>query len=407
MKINYIIEQTKMKLLTIKITALAIILFTLTDVSCDSFFRGIDYNYQPPELKNDGLEVGNAKDSHINTRYLEHAVKTIKKGKFNEIHSILIYRKDKLVFEEYFEGHKYQWNASKYHGEKVQWNSSMKHQIMSCTKSFTSACIGIAVKLGYIKSVEQSIFDYLPEHQHLKTNNRKYITIEHLLTMTSGLAWDEWSTSHGGDFTNDIDHLWLVKDPVTNVLEREWWAAPGEFFTYNGGGMVILGEILNNATGMNAGEFSEKYLFEPLAIESAEWTRYPGGLFDTAGSLRITPRDMLKLGILYLNNGNWNGEQILAPEWIEKSSTVYKNNSGINVPIEDSEKNGYGYTWWVTEFNHAGETINMYRANGWGGQTIMVLPELETVVVFTSGNYTKNSKLFKLVKNYVLPSIQI
>jgi hypothetical protein len=97
-----------MKLLTIKIIALVIILFALTDVSCDDLFKNTDYNYQVPEMQNDGLNVGTAEEAEIDTGYLVHAVKAIKKGKYNEIHSMLIYRKDKLVFEEYFKGHKYQ-----------------------------------------------------------------------------------------------------------------------------------------------------------------------------------------------------------------------------------------------------------------------------------------------------------
>ena len=102
-----------MKLLTIKITALAIILFALTDVSCDDLFKDTDYNYQVPEIQNDGLKVGTALEAEIDTGYLVNAIKAIKKGKYNEIHSMLIYRKGKLVFEEYFEGHKYQWDAPK------------------------------------------------------------------------------------------------------------------------------------------------------------------------------------------------------------------------------------------------------------------------------------------------------
>ena len=114
---------------------------------------------------------------------------------------------------------------------------------------------------------------------------------------------------------------------------------------------------------------------------------------------------MLKFGALYLNNGNWKGEQIIAPEWVEKSSAVYKNNVGINLPIEDSGINAYGYTWWISELDYNDKKIKMYRANGWGGQTIMVLPELDMVVVFTSGNWAGKSKLFKILNNYLLPSV--
>ncbi|WP_372650160.1 serine hydrolase domain-containing protein [Draconibacterium sp.] len=201
---------------------------------------------------NDGIHVGTSADANIDERFIQDAVRKIYAGKFGEIHSMLIYKNDKLVVEQYFPGHLYAWDKPYYHGEYVEYGPETMHSVMSVTKSFVSACIGIAVDKGFIKSVDQSIFDYLPEHQHLKTNNREYITIEHLLTMTSGLAWDEWSAAHGTESANDMDRLYFdCDDPVTCVLDREWWAEPGTSFTYNGGGIVILGEILRNASSLS------------------------------------------------------------------------------------------------------------------------------------------------------------
>jgi len=392
-----------MKNLGFLITALFILAFTFSETGCNvAAKKGI--LYKVPETLNDGLITGDAAEADLDTKLLEEAIKAIGKGKFREIHSVLIYKNGKVVLEEYFEGHQYQWDAPKYHGELVQWTATMPHPIMSCTKSFTSACIGIAIDKGFINSVDQSIFDYLPDHQYLKTDDKNYITIEHLLTMTSGLAWDEWNAAHGGQLTNDYDHLYVVDDQIQAVLERPFWATPGEYFTYNGGGINILGEIMKNATGMNMDEFATKYLFEPLGIDSASWWSYPNGRLETASSLSMTPREMLKFGVLYLNKGNWNGKQILPSEWIEKSATVYHNNYGIQLPIEDSGINGYGYTWWISELDHSGQNITMYRANGWGGQTIMVLPDLDMVLVFTSGNWAKKSRLFKIVEEYILPA---
>jgi CubicO group peptidase (beta-lactamase class C family) len=120
----------------------------------------------------------------------------------------------------------------------------------------------------------------------------------------------------------------------------------------------------------------------------------------------MTPRDMLKFGMTYLNRGYWNGMKIIPEDWVTWSSVAYNNNKRINIPIEDSGKNGYGYTWWITEHDHNGKKISMYRANGWGGQTIMVIPDLEMVIVFTGGNYASRSSLFKLVNRYIIPSIE-
>jgi len=386
-------------------TIFIISILSLLEISCKNDFSE-QYPYHPPEQVGDGLDVGTLQEVNINTQIILKAVGRINQGKYKEVHSMLIYKDNKLVLEEYFQGHKYQWDASGYRGDLVNWNRDMFHSTMSCTKSFTSACIGIAVDQGFIADVHRSIFDYLPDHQYLKTDNKEYITIEHLLTMTSGLAWNEWGAAHGTS-ANDIDRLYFeCEDPITCVLERPWWREPGQLFTYNGGGMVILAEILKNATNMNIDEFSMKYLFQPLGIDSTQWTQYENGMFDAAGSLMLTPRDMLKLGVSYLNDGAWNGTRIISSEWIDNSSKSYNNNIGIKVPLEDTGKCGYGYSWWINEFSHSGEKINIFRASGWGGQEIIVLPELDMVVVFTGGNYTTKSSLFKIIEKYVLLAIK-
>ncbi len=109
---------------------------------------------------------------------------------------MLIYRNDRLVFEEYFARHEFKWDAPGYYDPWLQWNRDLPHKIMSCTKSITSACICIAIEEGFIESVRQSIFDYLPEHQQFNSGGKQNITIEHLLTMSSGLKWNEWNAPH-------------------------------------------------------------------------------------------------------------------------------------------------------------------------------------------------------------------
>ena len=113
---------------------------------------------------------------------------------------------------------------------------------------------------------------------------------------------------------------------------------------------------------------------------------------------------MIKFGVTYLNEGEWNGEQIISADWVEKSSIPYNNNIDINIPGEDSGKNGYGYTWWTSELNYSGQETNMFRAGGWGGQEIMVFPELDMVVVFTGGNYAEKTHLYEVVERFILPA---
>ena len=364
------------------------------------------YGYTQPPALPDGLVTAPLYENGLDTTRITEMVRQVQCGKFNEIHSLLIYRHDRLVLEEYFPGYKYQWDAPEYKGVQVQWTRDMLHPIMSSTKSIVSACVGIAIDKGFIKSIDDPIFDYLPDHQRYRSEGREHITVEHLLSMTSGLAWNEWGAAHGTS-ANDIDRLYFEcsDDPVKCVLERTPEHLPGEYFTYNGGGVVILGEIIKNASGMDFETFSNRFLFKPLGIDKLEWYRYDNGVYATDGSLYMTPRDMLKIGILYLDKGQWRGTQIVPQPWVEKSVQVYNNNKGIKIPIEDSGKNSYGYLWWISELRHKGKKIRMYRANGWGGQVIMVFPDLDMVVTATSGNYAGSSKLFKLVKDFILPSV--
>jgi len=362
--------------------------------------------YQPPEKFDDGIDVGTLEEVNIDSNLIQNAVDKIRDGKYSEVHSILIFTDNKLVFEEYFAGHPYQWDGPGNHGAWVEWDRTMPHETMSDTKSITSASIGIAIDQGFIDSVDQSIFDYLPEYQYFNTGGKDKITIKHLLTMTSGLDWNEWGAPYT-DLNNDIFRLWVeCENQAVCTLERPLIAEPGTSFNYCGGGMVLLTEIIENATGMDIETFSGQYLFEPLGIDPPVWARFESGLIDGSNGINITPREMAKIGLTFLNDGVWDGEQIVSEQWVEKSAAAYAENSGIKVPGEGSGRVGYAYSWWTKQYSHSGQEINMFYADGWGGQLIMVLPELNTVVVFTGGNYVTKNPVFKIFEKYILPAIK-
>jgi len=364
------------------------------------------YSYLAPEALNDGIEVGTLKEVNMEIRAIEEAVKRILGGRYSEVHSLLIYKDGKMVLEEYFQGHAYQWDVPYHHGELVSWDNLMLHDIKSVTKSITSTCIELAIDHGFIESVNQSIFDYLPEHQHLKTGGRDKITIEHLLTMTSGLEWREWSAPYSSPDNPCLGIWYQDKDPISYILEMPLLDEPGESFNYATGNSMVLGEIIKNASHMNIDEFSMTYLFEPLGIDSSHWAiRYENGVIEAGGSLELTPRAMLKIGILFLNKGVWDGKQIISKEWIEKSARSYGDNQGINIPGVGSGKNGYSYSWWINSVSQAGKHYPMFSAGGWGGQEIMVIPGLNAVVVFTGGNYTSKTPPHKILSKYVVPAM--
>jgi len=387
-----------------KKAVLIISILSLLNVTCMARASS-RYAYNPPEYTNDGFEVGNLDDVDINARKVFKTSDGIRRGKYKEVHSLLIYRHGRLVFEEYFTGHRYEWDGPRHHGELVDWNRSMPHCTHSVTKSIVSACIGIALDRGFIESVQQSVFDYLPEHRHLDTNGKDKITIEHLLTMTSGLEWDEWSAPLSSP-KNDIVGIWFTENPVTFILDRPLVSGPGTRFNYSGGNMILLGEIIRHASGMNIDDFSAHYLFEPLGIDSQYWRlRFENGVFETGGGLDMTPRDMAKIGATFLGGGVWNGRRIISEQWVEKSAAAFPGNSGIDIPGEDSGKNYYSYSWWIKTYTRPGRELSMYSASGWGGQHIMVLPELDTVVVFTGGNFVTRRPPHGILEKYIIPAM--
>jgi CubicO group peptidase (beta-lactamase class C family) len=388
-----------------KKSILGLLLVTLFIAGCSG--GPVEYVYQAPTQLEDGLIVGTIDEVGMDANTLGKAVDRIRDGKWGAVHSLLIYKDGKLVLEEYFPGHEYQFDRPNYQGAYVNWDQGRRHKVFSAGKSITSACIGIAIDEGFIESVDQSIFEYLPEYQHYATDGKDRITIEHLLTMTSGLKWKEWGASYS-DPQNDVFRLWeYCEDPVECILEKPLATQPGTDYNYSGGDMTVLGKIIQNATGLDIEAFSWQYLFEPMGVESPPWLWIDdSGVIYAAGEQELTPREMLKFGATYLNNGTWDGQQLISEEWVYLSSVPYGNNSGIKVPGSDGGRKGYSYTWWLWDVKHNGETLNTFSASGWGGQKIMVIPDLDTVVVFTGGNFTSKTYTHTIVEDYILAAIQ-
>ncbi len=372
----------------------------LSLLSCKTEISG-QYHYNTPEQMADGLSVANIELTDLDTVVLFKALERIKRGKYPEVHSLLVYKDDNLILEEYFPGHDYDWEQPKFWGPEVNWDKDRLHNIMSDTKSITSVLIGLAIDRGFIKSEQEYVFNYLPEYIRFKKDGREDIRIVDLLTMTSGLEGNEWTSSYK-NLENPIVKLWLVEDPIQAILDRPMVAKPGTHFSYWGGNNILLGEILKNASGMEVQDFAEQYLFEPLSIKQYEWTKINDGPQDAAGGLELRPRDMMKIGVLFLNKGQWAGQQVLSRDWVEKSSIPYGQLKGIKVPGA-KWSHGYAYSWWTNSYDES--DIAIYFASGWGGQNIFVLPSSNMVVVFTGGNYTKAPSPRKIMDKYIVPSI--
>jgi CubicO group peptidase (beta-lactamase class C family) len=190
-----------------------------------------------------------------------------------------------------------------------------------------------------------------------------------------------------------------TEDPVRAVLERPLVATPGTLFNYSGGLTNVLGKAIQNATGQRLDDFSQEQLFAPLGIDDVWWWILRDDLVYASGDIALRPRDLARLGLLYLSGGRWGGHTLVSREWIETSAEVHS-------PLAESGSGVVGYSsgWWVLGGEHG---RGAYAALGWGGQGLFVLPELDMVVVFTGGSYWQPPLLtpHEMITGYVLPSV--
>jgi WD40 repeat protein len=295
----------------------------------------------------------------------------------NNLHSFLVFRHNTLIYEEYY-------NATAF-----QYNQESKHPIFSVTKSFISALIGIAIEEGFIQSTDQFVMDFFPEYTFNNLDQRKEaITLYHLLTMTTGLPWDD-----------DIDFVPLLQssDPVQYVLDKAMVYEPGQVFNYNTGASHMLSRIIQKTTGRPTLEYAIENLFTPLGIERNDivWQTDPQGCAYGGHGLYLTPRNMAKLGHLYLNNGTWDGQQIVPKDWVEASTT----NHIAGLRVDSSEHPAaYGYQWWI----YPGDLKEGYTGVGYNGQFVYVIPKQDIVFVTTSGSWRQPSTIASYVAQAII-----
>jgi CubicO group peptidase (beta-lactamase class C family) len=333
-----------------------------------------EYVYAVPEQTGDGWDVAALEAVGLNESPIASFMNELINNLDHRIHSILVVKNGKLVFEEYFPG------IAFYHGAYTQFDRETGHNLASVTKSFTSALIGLAIRHGFIPDVNRKVFDFFPEYAGLRNAEKDRITIKHLLTMTSGLQWDE-DTYPYTDPRNDCAQLFNQEDPLRYVLGMPMESEPGTQFLYNSGTVNVLGEIIRKASGMRADDFAERFLFNTLGIADFWWQELANDICYTSGDLKLRPRDMAKFGNLYLRNGNWNGEQVLPAQWIQDSIRNYI-----------SQSPDYGYLWWMSTPEVNDVPIPVFSAIGWGGQRIAVIQDLDMVVVVTAGYYDEYEK---------------
>jgi CubicO group peptidase (beta-lactamase class C family) len=312
----------------------------------------------------------------LDSARINELIERIGNRTYANIHSLLIIKNDTLVLEKYFSNT----------------GPQSLHTLQSVTKSFTSAITGIALEKGYITGSDEKILGFFPQYTNLQNLNewKKEIRIRDILTMRTGVEYSEGYDGSPHSRLNGLSRGWDLF-----YLNLPMAAAPGTVFNYDSGGVILLSAIMHNACGMHADAIADLYLFPQLDITQKQWIKNKEGHPHTGGGLYLLPRDMAKLGQLYLDKGRYNGRQVVPENWVEQSYAM-------SVQISDWGPNivGYGYLWWIfrpANRSRTGEYV--YAAMGAYGQYIFVVPEYDMVVAVTA--QTANDTEFMNPQNFL------
>ena len=321
----------------------------------------ISYSCKTPEQINDGLKTESIYRFSSDSAAISHLLKDVIGQKYGRIKSLLILKDNRLIAEEYFYG---------YHRDDLQ-------QIRSCTKSVTSLLLGIALDHHQDIHLEQPIFDFFPGYDSLKTGEREGIRLNHILTMTAGLEWQDYPPE-----------MFKTDDCFQYILSRPMESKTGEQFKYNSGCSVLLGGIIQFLEREKPLTCAQEFLFTPMGITDYRWESHHNDILRCGEGLSLRPRDMAKIGLLVLNDGKWQDKQIVSEEWVRESTQPH---------VRESPYFDYGYQWWHHSKNNlqwwkepnasSEKEHDLITALGHGGQYIMIVRDLNLVIVTTASDF--------------------
>jgi CubicO group peptidase (beta-lactamase class C family) len=324
--------------------------------------------------------LGDAVEAGLDAAALDQLVLDIEAGTFPNTHALLIEHDGVLVFERYFAGSDERW------GEPIPTRvigRDSLHDIRSISKSVTATLLGIALAGDFTEAVGRPVAEYLPDLD-LEPEARE-ITLHQVLTMTTGLQWNEMTVPYT-DPMNDEIRLYSAGDPARHVMTRPIEHEPGSTWYYSGGSTQVLASIVSELTGQRLDEFARECLFEPLGITEFEWLGPGGWTPDNPAAmsgLRLRARDLAKIGSLLLHGGRWHGRQVVPETWVELASTRHVEEIG---EWSDGGVWGYGYQWWVGDLR-TGERVVAGFGNG--NQRLFIIPAERLAVTVLAGEYNK------------------
>lgn len=357
--------------------------------------RLISYDHGPPQTSSletggapeqiqDGWRTASPAEVGMDPARLEELTRSLRHGEHGNFHALLIEKDGRLAYEEYFTGEDETWGLSL---GTVTFGRTSLHDLRSAAKSVVSTLIGIAIGHGEIPSVEVRLRDLLPEYAALLEGEKAELRLQHVLSMSVGLEWDEHSNPYSHP-QNPWQQLNEAADPIAFLLDRELVHKPGSTFTYNTGLTYLLAAILKRATGERVDDYARRVLFEPLGIRDVVWLGRIGGRTPPAAAgLRLRARDFAKIGSLFLNGGRWNGRQIVPEMWVAEAPIRRVLLPSLGSRPDFGLEVGYGYQWWSTRYATSHGEVDVYIMLGMGGQRVMVVPELTLAVTMFAGHY--------------------
>ncbi|WP_433942832.1 serine hydrolase domain-containing protein [Paenibacillus sp. SN-8-1] len=312
------------------------------------------------------------------------ALEPMIKSEYSNINGIVIARNGCIAYERYYNGY----------------GPEDTHHVASVTKSLISALIGIAIDKGYISSEDQKVLDFFPEYvPESSESQRQEVTLRHLLTMTAPYSFEDWQ--------EPLDKLCMQPDWVKYTLDILGQRGNIGTFKYSTAGAHLLSAILTRSTGTSAREFANEHLFKPIGMREIPdyvmtsfgfddlfgqnvrgWVHDPNGISTGGWGVTLTPRDMARFGLLYLNHGKWDEQQIISENWTQKSTAM--------------NANTYGYLWWLREE----DGVFAYSAVGDGGNVICCIPSLNLVVAIASEFAMNARDRWTLIKECIIPAVE-
>lgn len=378
-----------------RLLSVVLVLLSYLDIAQSTAEASENAGCAKPASLADGWRVASPEAVGIDAAKLCGAVARARSGELPNVHTFLVVRHVLLVAERYFTG------PDERRGEPlgvVAFGPRTKHDLRSISKSVTSLLFGIALAQGKIRGLDDPVLHYFPEHSDLRSPERERIRLKHLLTMTMGVEWDENRSYR--DPANSETQMDASADRNRFVLTRPVVSPPGAAFNYNGGATALLAAIVQRATGRKLDEYARDVLFKPLGIEEYEWIKYQDGDPIAASGLRLRPRDLAKIGYLYLSSGRWDGRQVAPADWLRES---------IQRKTDVGGSSQYGYLWWLGRSAILDKTVAWAVARGNGGQALFLVPDLDLLVVITAGNYndaSQRSVPLEILNRNVLPAIR-